>query len=100
LFTINHQWALSYHGTIALLSGQIFSTAIYIFENFLKMSRLINTLGAGVPPPQFDPNIKNHPTKSGRDNDMKYVVIDSMRRELLIKNKKNATPSQFFLSIH
>jgi hypothetical protein len=40
-FTINLQWALSDHDAIASLSGQIFSTTMYIFENFLKMSPLI-----------------------------------------------------------
>jgi hypothetical protein len=51
----------------------------------------------GVPPPKkCYPNIKNHPKKSRRDNDMKSVVIDSLRRELLIRNKQNLPLHSFF----
>jgi hypothetical protein len=51
-------------------------------------------------PPKFNPNIKNHPKKSRRDNDMKSVVIDSPRRELFNRNKTKNLPVQFILSIH
>jgi hypothetical protein len=55
-----------------------------------------NTLGAGVPPPQILPQYKNHPKKSRRDNDMKSVVIDSLRRELLIRNNNKTYPFTVF----
>jgi hypothetical protein len=65
-------------------------------EKLFHQMKQFNTLGAGVPP-KFYPN-KKITKKTRRDNDMKSVVlvIDSWRRELLIRNKKKPTPSVFF----